>query len=70
MIPYYDDGQAALYQDHGLDVLAALPGESVHCVVTSPPYYGQRDYGLPLATGVPRTSSCIRSAWKTRCTKS
>jgi DNA modification methylase len=26
------------------DVLATLPAESVHCVVTSPPYWGLRDY--------------------------
>ena len=26
--------------------LAELPDESVHCVVTSPPYYGLRDYGV------------------------
>lgn len=28
------------------EVLAALPDESVHCVVTSPPYWGLRDYGV------------------------
>jgi hypothetical protein len=28
-----------------LDRLAELPDESVHCCVTSPPYYGLRDYG-------------------------
>ena len=28
------------------DRLAHLPDESVHCVVTSPPYFGLRDYGL------------------------
>ena len=27
--------------------LAELPEKSVHCVVTSPPYWGLRDYGLP-----------------------
>ena len=27
------------------DVLRTLPDESVHCVVTSPPYFGLRDYG-------------------------
>jgi DNA modification methylase len=27
------------------DVLKTLPNESVHCVVTSPPYFGLRDYG-------------------------
>ena len=25
--------------------LAALPDESIHCVMTSPPYWGLRDYG-------------------------
>jgi DNA modification methylase len=28
------------------DVLRSLPDESVHCVVTSPPYWGLRDYGV------------------------
>ena len=28
------------------DVLKRLPDESVHCVVTSPPYWGLRDYGV------------------------
>lgn len=28
-------------------VLRTLPDESVHCVVTSPPYWGLRDYGVP-----------------------
>lgn len=28
------------------DVLRTLPSESVHCVVTSPPYWGLRDYGV------------------------
>jgi len=27
------------------EVLATLPADSVHCVLTSPPYYGLRDYG-------------------------
>ena len=29
-----------------LNVLKALPESSVHCCVTSPPYYGLRDYGM------------------------
>ena len=28
------------------DVLKTLPDESVHCCVTSPPYFGLRDYGV------------------------
>ena len=33
---------------HGdvLDRLATMPAASVHCVVTSPPYWGLRDYGV------------------------
>jgi DNA modification methylase len=30
---------------HVLDMLSALPGESVQCIVTSPPYWGLRAYG-------------------------
>lgn len=29
-----------------LQVLKTLPDESVHCCVTSPPYYALRDYGM------------------------
>ena len=32
---------------HVLAELAKLPDESVHCVVTSPPYYGLRSYSTP-----------------------
>jgi len=36
-----------ILQGHVLDVLPTLPDESVHCVVTSPPYWGLRTYGTP-----------------------
>jgi DNA modification methylase len=35
--------------------LAELPDESVHCVVTSPPYFGLRDYGVPGQIGLEPT---------------
>lgn len=28
------------------EILKTLPEKSVHCCVTSPPYYGLRDYGV------------------------
>ena len=34
-----------IYQGNSLDILKTLPAESVDCCVTSPPYYGLRDYG-------------------------
>lgn len=35
--------------------LADLPSESVHCCVTSPPYYGLRDYGVEGQIGLEET---------------
>jgi hypothetical protein len=35
--------------------LADLPDESVHCVVTSPPYFGLRDYGVAGQIGLEPT---------------
>lgn len=35
--------------------LAALPDKSIHCVVTSPPYWGLRDYGVPGQIGLEPT---------------
>lgn len=45
--PYWttSDGETIkLYHGNVTDVLARLPEKSVHCVVTSPPYWGLRDY--------------------------
>lgn len=39
------------------DVLRTLPDESVHCVVTSPPYWGLRDYGVAGQLGLEETFS-------------
>lgn len=38
-----------------LEQLATLPDESVHCVVTSPPYWGLRDYGMGGQIGLEAT---------------
>lgn len=38
-----------------LEVLRGLPDNSVHCCVTSPPYYGLRDYGMDGQIGLEPT---------------
>jgi DNA modification methylase len=43
------------YLGNTLDVLRTLPGESVHCCVTSPPYWGLRDYGVDGQLGLEST---------------
>lgn len=47
--PIGDAGATArlLYGADVRESLAALPESSVHCVVTSPPYWGLRNYGTP-----------------------
>ena len=34
-----------------LEILKTLPGDSIHCCVTSPPYYALRDYGMEAQIG-------------------
>jgi hypothetical protein len=45
MSPFVNDPDFVLHVGDALEVLGTLPDESVHCVVTSPPYWGLRDYG-------------------------
>lgn len=45
MVPAWQSESAKVYCGDALDVLKQLPAESVHCCVTSPPYFGLRDYG-------------------------
>lgn len=40
-----------------LHILSRLPKESVQCVVTSPPYWGLRDYGMDGQIGLEATPS-------------
>lgn len=44
-----------VYQGDCLDVLPTLPAASVQCVVTSPPYFGLRDYGQDQQIGLEAT---------------
>lgn len=44
-----------IYQGPSEQILARLPEASVHCVVTSPPYYWLRDYGVDGQIGLEET---------------
>ena len=44
--PYYQDDAVTLWHGDSLAVLRDLPSGSVDCCVTSPPYFGLRDYGV------------------------
>ena len=44
-----------IIQGDCIEGMKTLPDESVHCVVTSPPYYGLRDYGVDGQIGLEDT---------------
>jgi DNA modification methylase len=57
MISYRPVERATLIHGDSLECLRTLPDESVHCCVTSPPYYRLRDYGVDGQIGLERTPS-------------
>mgnify|MGYP001559265873 FL=1 len=50
-----------------IDALRVMPEASVHCVVTSPPYYRLRDYGVPGQLGLEERYDCLGWATGDRC---
>lgn len=52
---HYADDQITLWHGDTLATLRKMQSESVNCVVTSPPYYGLRDYGEPGQYGLEST---------------
>ena len=52
---FVSDRDFVLYVGDARDVLKRLPDESVDCCVTSPPYWGLRDYGHENQIGLEQT---------------
>jgi site-specific DNA-methyltransferase (cytosine-N4-specific) len=44
--PYWHRDTYRLYVGDAREVLAEMPDRSADCIVTSPPYWGKRDYGM------------------------
>lgn len=44
-----------IYQGDTLEILKSFPPNSIDCVITSPPYYGLRDYGVEGQIGLEKT---------------
>lgn len=44
--PYYSDDRVTLHLGDALEVARELESGSADCIVTSPPYFGLRDYGV------------------------
>jgi DNA modification methylase len=54
-VTYYQDDWLTVLLGDCREVMASMEPESVHCVVTSPPYWGLRDYGSPGQLGLEPT---------------
>jgi site-specific DNA-methyltransferase (cytosine-N4-specific) len=52
---WLDDGDQRLLLGDALEQLSTLPAGSVDCVITSPPYYGLRDYNVDQQIGLEPT---------------
>jgi len=55
MEPYFETGLGKLYNGDVLEILRQLPDESMQCCITSPPYWGLRDYGIEGQLGLEKT---------------
>lgn len=60
MSVYFEDAWLTIRHGDVRSELAELPADSVHCVVTSPPYWGLRDYGT--ATWIGGDEGCDHMA--------
>lgn len=55
MTRYFSDDSLLLLLGDAAEQLATVPDRAVNCVVTSPPYYGLRDYGVDGQLGLENT---------------
>lgn len=55
MTVFYQDPRMIIYNSDVLECLKKFGDESVQCVVTSPPYWGLRDYGVKGQLGLEET---------------
>jgi DNA modification methylase len=59
VVKFFSDDSVTLYQGDAADVLSQLEPGSVDCIVTSPPYFGLRDYRVAGQIGVEDTPAAF-----------
>lgn len=67
MTPYLHRDSVTLYQGDALETLRRLPAESVHVVITSPPYWNLRDYQTDNQLGLEAVLDCLGWATGEKC---
>lgn len=69
MSVYYQDEKITLHHGDSLEVSATLPDGSVDCIVTSPPYFGLRDYGNEGQYGLEETPAAYVETMRSLCSE-
>jgi DNA modification methylase len=52
---YFEDKEIKIYCGDVIEVLSKIENNSIQCCVTSPPYWGLRDYGISNQIGLEKT---------------
>ena len=60
---YEQSNDLSLYYGNNIDVLKTIEADSVDCVVTSPPYWGLRDYGVDGQVGNEHRDCLVKLRW-------
>ena len=55
MKPYYESQDGVIYHGDAKGILSGMESGSVYCCVTSPPYWGLRNYRVPGQLGLEKT---------------
>jgi len=53
--PYYQEDRITIYNGDSIDIMKQMPDESVNTIITSPPYWSLRDYGVESQIGLEGT---------------
>jgi site-specific DNA-methyltransferase (adenine-specific) len=62
---YFETENGILYCADVFDILPKLPSKSIDCVITSPPYWALRDYGVDGQIGLePDFQEYLKKLWK------
>ena len=62
---YYETENGILYCGEVLNILKRLPDENIDCVITSPPYWALRDYGVEGQIGLePTFQEYLETLWR------
>lgn len=65
MMKYHENGSFQLLHGHVINCMKTLPPETVQSIITSPPYWQMRDYGVPDQWGLEQSfQEYLENLWR------